>query len=109
MQAYSRPDRESDPHALPDLEVFKLSAHEVAAMDDDLIFEFMKRPDYSLAAMNSSDRENMLGAMVAEENIESGWFYWFCFPGCLPDSAAIGPFPSHRAALKAAQDEQKES
>ncbi len=29
-QAYSDPSRESDPHALPDIEVFELTAHEVA-------------------------------------------------------------------------------
>jgi hypothetical protein len=30
MQAYSNPDREADPHALPDLEIFQLTAAEVA-------------------------------------------------------------------------------
>jgi hypothetical protein len=27
-----------------------------------------------------------------------GWFWWACYPGCLPDSDAFGPFPtSYRA------------
>jgi len=30
-QVYSDPSRASDPHALPDVEVFELTAHEVAA------------------------------------------------------------------------------
>lgn len=29
---------------------------------------------------------------------ESGWYWWSCFPGCLPDSDPIGPFPSYSAA-----------
>lgn len=34
-----------------------------------------------------------------------GWFYWFCFPGCLPDSDMIGPFDSAEEALADAQDD----
>lgn len=31
---------------------------------------------------------------------EDGWFYWYCFPGCLPDSDPIGPFESFNEALE---------
>ncbi len=47
----------------------------------------------------------MFNAMIEENGIEGGWFYWFCFPGCLPDSEAIGPFKTHKEARKAAQDD----
>jgi hypothetical protein len=32
---------------------------------------------------------------------ESGyaWFYWFCQPGCLPDSEPFGPFKSYSEAI----------
>lgn len=33
-----------------------------------------------------------------------GWYYWSCFPGCLPDSDAFGPFGSDLAALRDAYD-----
>lgn len=29
----------------------------------------------------------------------NSWFYWFCFPGCLPDSEPNGPFESKEAAI----------
>jgi len=37
---------------------------------------------------------------------EPGWYFWFCFPGCMPDSDPEGPFVSSEEALKAARDEQ---
>jgi len=30
--------------------------------------------------------------------LESGWFYWHCMPGCLPDSQPFGPFPTEKEA-----------
>lgn len=107
-QAYSNPDRESDEHALPDLEIFQLTAREVAEQDEDLIYEYMKRPGYRLASMNSSVREAMFDAMIEEEGINGGWFYWYCFPGCMPDSEAVGPFDSKDAALQDARENAAE-
>ena len=31
------------------------------------------------------------------------WFYWFCVPGCLPDSDCFGPYQSKEVALGAAR------
>ena len=104
-QHYSNPDRASDPYALPDLEIFQLTAEEVAERDEDLIYEYMKRHEFHLAGMNSRDRQRMLDAIIAEEGITGGWFYWYCFPGCMPDSSAIGPYPTHAAALEAARED----
>ena len=42
--------------------------------------------------------------MIDEEGITGGWFYWYCFPGCMPDSEATGPFATRAEALKDAQD-----
>jgi hypothetical protein len=33
------------------------------------------------------------------------WFYWFCFPGCLPDSDPIGPFATRKEAVADAQSQ----
>jgi hypothetical protein len=29
-----------------------------------------------------------------------GWYWWSCYPGCLPDGEAFGPFPTSYRALK---------
>ena len=109
MQAYSDPSRESDPHALPDVEVFQLTAAEVAesSMYEDEQHEFMRRHEFRLANMNSLAREAMLDAMVEELGITGGWFYWSCFPGCMPDSEPCGPFATWQEAQDAAQEESQ--
>jgi hypothetical protein len=40
-------------------------------------------------------------SIVAEEfNItEPGWYWWACYPGCLPDGEAIGPFDTEADAI----------
>ena len=72
-QAYSDPSRETDPHALPDVEVFYVS--DQLKGDDPSWCEF-----------------------------DNGWYYWFCFPGCLPDGDPVGPFDTEAQALADAQD-----
>jgi hypothetical protein len=81
------------------LEVFCLTAHEVAERDEDLVHEYLKRHEFRLATMNSATREKMFAAMIEENSIEGGWFYWYCQPGCLPDSDAMGPFATRAEAL----------
>ena len=98
-QDYSNLDHEHDEHTLPDLEIFQLTAREVAERDEDLIYEYMKRREFRLAGFNSRDRDAMFDALVEEEGITGGWFYWYCFPGCLPDSDMFGPFASYKDAL----------
>ena len=69
MQAHSDPSRETDPHALPDVEVFDASDY----VDGDL-------------------------------ELTSGYHWWTCFPGCLPDGDPNGPFETEELALADAQD-----
>jgi hypothetical protein len=33
----------------------------------------------------------------------AGWYWWACFPGCLPDGEAEGPFDSEEEALSEAR------
>ena len=103
-QAYSDPERETDPHALPDIEVFELTARETAELDEDMVWEYMHKHEFRLASMNSKTREAMFDAMISEQGITGGWFWWSCFPGCLPDSEPMGPFSSYKEALADAQD-----
>lgn len=34
-----------------------------------------------------------------------GWYWWACWPGCLPDGDPTGPFASSTAAWRDARDE----
>ena len=104
-QDYSNPDREHDEYMLPDLEIFQLTAREVAELDEDLIDEYMKRREFRLAGFNGRDRDAMFDALVEDEGITGGWFYWYCFPGCMPDGDMFGPFASYKDALADARED----
>jgi hypothetical protein len=53
MQAYSQPERQEDPWSLPDLEIFQLTAMEVAAQDEELVHEYSQHHEFRLCHMNS--------------------------------------------------------
>lgn len=74
-QHYSDPKRASDPHALPDVEVFALDG----SINDDV-----------------HDDEG--------KPLAPGWYWWACFPGCLPDGDPVGPFATEQEAIDDAQD-----
>ena len=74
---YSNPEREQDPHALPDVEIFH--------MTDEQALEALSQSAYGFDA-------------------EPGYFYAFGFPGCLWDSDPVGPFETEEEALKEARE-----
>ena len=89
MQAYSNPKRENDPHSLPDVEIFH---HEHAKRE--------------LCALNAGHKAELYGECITDgegDCLGSGWYWWSCFPGCLPDSEANGPFATKAEALADAQ------
>ena len=47
-------------------------------------------------------------ARFANDNtlVIAGYYYWYCFPGCLPDSEPYGPFSSKQAAIDDARDNE---
>ena len=75
-QVYSVPLRESDPHSLPDCEVFYFS-------------------------QNDADYRGAYGE--DDWPMPPGWYWRACFPGCLPDSDPVGPFDTEEAAIEDAQ------
>jgi hypothetical protein len=101
IQGYSNPERESDPYALPDVEVFELTAEEAVQQDEELMWQASKR--FPLMHMNSRDLDKAIDWAVKESGATGGWFWWLCFPGCLPDGPATGPFKTYREALADAQ------
>ena len=106
MQAYSNPKRESDPHSLPDIEVFELTAEEAVQQDEDLMWEASKK--FPFMHMNSRDQQKAIDWAIEENGTTGGWFWWSCFPGCLPDGCANGPFKTRAEALADAQDGAEE-
>ena len=34
----------------------------------------------------------------------AGWYWWPCFPGCMPDGEANGPFDTEAEAIADARD-----
>jgi len=43
-----------------------------------------------------------------EDSLEPGYYFWYCFPGCLPDGEPFGPYETELAAKEAAQEETLE-
>ncbi len=73
---FSDPTRESDPNALPNIEVFEIGF----------------------------TTEGTLHTVEALGYAPRGWYWWPCFQGCLPDSEdAIGPFDTEAEAVADAQ------
>jgi hypothetical protein len=71
---YSNPERENEKFALPDVETFEIAEGSTEHLDDD------------------------------GEPLSAGWYYWFCFPGCMPDSEPSGPYDTEEAAIAAARE-----
>ena len=76
---YSDPERETEEHALPDMEVFYVSQLETI---------------YNLDNLDHADEYTIT---------QPGWYWWACFPGCLPDGDPMGPFETENEATANAQ------
>jgi hypothetical protein len=44
-------------------------------------------------------------AQLAEGDYTPGWYWWYCHPGCLPDSEPCGPYRTEQEAYAAAREE----
>jgi len=77
MYIYSDPSREDVPHALPDVEVW---------YHDGIV--------------------KMWSGNVLL-NHARGWYWWSCFPGCLPDGDAHGPFDTEAEAISNVREEME--
>lgn len=88
-QHYSDPARENDPHALPDIEVFHMTASDFTNSEEGTRMHEMMENDHGV------DADSLAG------------YYWqSCFPGCLPDGDPIGPFDTRALAVADAQGEE---
>ena len=49
------------------------------------------------------------GITDCEDNqLDPGWYYCFCQPGCMPDSDYVGPFASEKEAISAGCEDSLE-
>jgi hypothetical protein len=76
-QHYANDDNESGAFALPSLETFYCTT----------------------AAIRADDWRDDDGELMGE-----GWYWWACFPGCMPDSDPSGPYATEAEALADARD-----
>jgi len=88
-QYYSNPERETDKYALPNVEVFYLDAADIR----------QQWLDNGFGA--DADEQELHDAGIP---VSPGWYWWLCFPGCLPDSDPYGPFPTEQDALEDARE-----
>jgi len=91
---YLDPNDAALPGKLPDIEVFFVES-----------VQFGPEPD-SDAWM--AERGEELKAEDPDGDPDyaelEGWYWHFCFPGCLPESGSMGPFGSEDEALFEARD-----
>ena len=93
MQAYSDPRRETEPMALPNVEIWQSNMCECPECGETCCYQ---------DAVQCACPE--CGRIFKAEKTGDGWFYWFCFPGCLPDGDPVGPFDTEDEALADAQE-----
>ena len=84
-QFYTDPTRESDPFALPNAEVFY-------------------RTQTAIQSDKALGYDCWQDAGEPDGSFSDGWYWWSCFPGCLPDSDPVGPFDTEQDAIDDAQD-----
>ncbi len=87
MQAYSNPKREDDPYALPNI-------------------DYWHEPGPSMQGAHDAEctDPNCTGDCIPE----SGWYWWPCFPGCMPDGEANGPFATEAECIADFTEEDDE-
>jgi hypothetical protein len=80
MRVYSNPKLEDAKWAQPDVEVFH-HEHKLPAHEFNTDCPMGTQPDI-------------------DECPGTGWYYWYCLVGCLPDSDPYGPYESQEEAIK---------
>jgi hypothetical protein len=103
-QHYSDPKRAKEANALPDVETFEAKAGEWYVDEDG------ERVDASEVEPWEHPEQGTWGYQVKDtrmacEPCKAGWYWWFCLPGCLPDSEPYGPFKTEEAAIRAMRKE----
>ncbi len=67
-----------------------------------MAFYYSKEPDGTYSMSDVEVSYIVEGEFEGEEGgfMEPGWYYRFCFPGCIPEGEYTGPFDSEEAAVE---------
>jgi hypothetical protein len=97
-QHYSDTSRENETYALPDVETFYMSEADILGVLADNGF-----------TVNADDEVLDADGNLADEYPYSpgaaGWYYQFCFPGCLPEGDPYGPYKTEQDAIDAMREQ----
>lgn len=97
-QHYRQPNRAEDPYSLPDVETFRARYGDCPFCTSTVIEDGTGQ----FHCNECQDGRRAQGVTPAD--ILTGWFFWSCFPGCLPDSDPSGPYTTEAQATQAAQN-----
>ena len=92
-QHYSNPERAGDKWSLPDVETFEQA------------YDYCPTCGSLMQDEDAKGHVHCLECATSKRPTKRGWFYWFCLPGCLPDSEPFGPYETEQAAIADAQDQ----
>jgi hypothetical protein len=95
-QHYSDPTRADEQYALPDIETWHDQIAESVCCNIDVPRSYADACDRQPCPSCNLEA-------IWQTTPRSGWFYWSCFPGCLPDSDPAGPYASEQMAIDAAR------
>ena len=91
MQFYTDPARADDTYALPDAEVFHVDAIDLE--DEDTCFADLVAGKVE----DGYDRDEAIHDLI-------GFYWWCCFPGCMPEGDPMGPFATQEDAIADARE-----
>ena len=95
------------------VEVFTLTADDfIKTYTVDMVASWKGRPESGdwrtesmREALGHDPKKILLGEVKKAAEDLAGVYWWACFPGCLPDSDAFGPFDNEKDALEDALGE----
>lgn len=113
MQAYSNPKKASDPWALPDLSIMEERVWAVTCRCGDSLIPWPQDLTHTVdpdtgeeitACYCPSCGKPAPAKPDGPNGGRTGYFWSYCFPGCLPDSDWFGPFDTAEEALSNARE-----
>ena len=100
MSYHSFLDEDGNEHG--SFEVFYMDEGDCEEHNDQLCTEFWD--DYTNGDESEEDYDEIREDILeCEGGLRPGWYWWACFPGCLPDGDPCGPFVSEEEAHDDAQ------
>jgi hypothetical protein len=58
--------------------------------------------DITELACPSCERQSIVS--ITRIGQRDAWWFWFCLPGCLPDSSVYGPYTTEEEAIEEARE-----